>query len=147
MFRTIGPALALGAAMTAAAPAGGLHAGRTRSAATGHGAAFRFDRPQAPVGQPRQGPRASRAAIRSTHGEGHCACGVAVGGKLPANPAPWRIVDGTFYLNISRAAVAAWQEHFSGNLTRAAQNRVAREPAPASRNRIPDFRSAAPLAN
>lgn len=147
MFRTNGPALALGAAMTAAAPAGGLHAGRTVFAATGHGAAFRFDRPQAPVGQPRQGPRAGRVAIRSTHGDAPCACGVAVGGKLPADPAPWRIVDGKLYLDITGAAVASWEEDIPGNLRRAAQNRVALEPEPASPRRIPGFRSTAPLAN
>lgn len=147
MFRTNGPALALGAAMAAAAPAGGLHAGRTGLAATGHSVAARFDRPQAPVGLLRRARHAGRAAIPSTHRDGHCACGGAVGGKLPADPAPWRILDGKLYLNIIRAAVAAWQEYFSGNLTRAAQNWVALEPEPASRRRIPGFRSPAPLAN
>lgn len=41
--------------------------------------------------------------------DGHCAYGVAVGGKVPGNPHLWRIVDGKLYLNITKTVVGFWE--------------------------------------
>ena len=51
--------------------------------------------------------------------DGHCAYGVAKGGKVPGNPNLWRIVDGRLYLNITPAVVDFWAEDIPGNLTAA----------------------------
>ena len=49
--------------------------------------------------------------------DGHCAYGVAQGGKVPANPNLWRIVDGKLYLNITKNVVSFWEEDIPGNIT------------------------------
>ncbi|MBC06679.1 YHS domain-containing (seleno)protein [Thalassospira sp.] len=46
--------------------------------------------------------------------DGHCAYGIAKGGKVPANPNLWRIVDGQLYLNITPAVVGFWNEDIDG---------------------------------
>ena len=42
--------------------------------------------------------------------DGHCAYGVAKGGKVPGNPDLWRIVDGKLYLNITENVVGFWMD-------------------------------------
>ncbi|WP_033068423.1 YHS domain-containing (seleno)protein [Thalassospira australica] len=54
--------------------------------------------------------------------DGHCAFGVAKGGKVPANPNLWRIVDGELYLNITPAVVGFWNADISGNINTAEGN-------------------------
>lgn len=54
--------------------------------------------------------------------DGHCAFGVAKGGKVPANPHLWRIKDGTLYLNITKAVVGFWEEDIPGNLKKSEVN-------------------------
>jgi|TARA_R100000988_G_C3972680_1_gene152306 YHS domain-containing protein len=54
--------------------------------------------------------------------DGHCAYGIVKGGKVPANPNLWRIVDGKLYLNITPAVVGFWSEDISGNITAAKGN-------------------------
>tara|TARA_R110000787_G_scaffold100368_1_gene205297 strand:+ start:91 stop:711 length:621 start_codon:yes stop_codon:yes gene_type:complete len=54
--------------------------------------------------------------------DGHCAYGVAKGGKVPANPNLWRIVDGELYLNITPAVVGFWNEDIKGNISTAEGN-------------------------
>ena len=54
--------------------------------------------------------------------DGHCAYGIAQGGKVPGNPNLWRIVDGTLYLNITPQVVGFWEKDISGNLVKAATN-------------------------
>ncbi|MGF1500574.1 MAG: YHS domain-containing (seleno)protein [Paracoccaceae bacterium] len=46
--------------------------------------------------------------------DGHCAYGVAQGGKVPANPNLWRIVDDKLYVNITPTVVGFWEENISG---------------------------------
>ena len=48
--------------------------------------------------------------------DGHCAYGVSRGGKVPANPNLWRIVDDTLYLNITDVVVGFWEEDVPGNI-------------------------------
>ncbi len=77
--------------------------------------------------------------------DGHCAYGVAKGGKVPGNPNLWRIVDDKLYLNITRTVVGFWEEDIPGNLQLSEGNWTGLEPAGASSNPIPQFTSEAPL--
>lgn len=54
--------------------------------------------------------------------DGHCAYGVAQGGKVPGNPNLWRIVDGKLYLNITPQVVGFWEEDISGQIGTAENN-------------------------
>jgi len=64
--------------------------------------------------------------------DGHCAYGIAQGGKVPGNPNLWRIVDGKLYLNITPTVVGFWESDIPGNLSKAEGNWTAKEAAPAS---------------
>lgn len=46
--------------------------------------------------------------------DGHCAYGISQGGKVPANPNLWRIVDDKLYLNINPPVVGFWEEDIPG---------------------------------
>ncbi len=76
--------------------------------------------------------------------DGHCAYGVAQGGKVPANPNLWRIVDDKLYLNITDVVVGFWEEDIPGNLNKSEGNWVSIDDAPASDRTIPKFTSEAP---
>lgn len=76
--------------------------------------------------------------------DGHCAYGVSRGGKVPANPNLWRIVDNKLYLNITKDVVGFWEEDVPGNISLAESNWVGIEPDPASERTIPQFTSTAP---
>ncbi|MEM6636746.1 MAG: YHS domain-containing (seleno)protein [Pseudomonadota bacterium] len=78
--------------------------------------------------------------------DGHCAYGVSRGGKVPANPQLWRIVDGKLYLNITKNVVSFWEEDIPGNITLANGNWGGIEPSDASTNVIPDYMSTAPIS-
>lgn len=54
--------------------------------------------------------------------DGHCAYGIAKGGKVPANPHLWRIRDGKLYLNITRTVVGFWEEDIPGHLKQSEVN-------------------------
>lgn len=54
--------------------------------------------------------------------DGHCAYGIAQGGKVPANPHLWRIRDGKLYLNITKTVVGFWEEDIPGNLKKSEVN-------------------------
>lgn len=77
--------------------------------------------------------------------DGHCAYGIAKGGKVPANPELWRIVDGTLYLNITPTVVGFFEEDIPGNLDAAGANWQQLEVAPAADKAVPNFQSSAPL--
>lgn len=77
--------------------------------------------------------------------DGHCAYGVAQGGKVPANPNLWRIIDDKLYLNITKNVVGFWEEDISGNLNKSENNWVKLEPTGASDRAIPQFSSSAPV--
>ena len=76
--------------------------------------------------------------------DGHCAYGVAVGGKVPANPYLWRIVDGALYLNITEDVVSLWEEDVDGFIGDADSEWDRLERKRASRKSIPSFTSTAP---
>jgi YHS domain-containing protein len=77
--------------------------------------------------------------------DGHCAYGVAQGGKVPGNPNLWRIVDDTLYLNITETVVGFWEEDIPGNLELSEANWQTIEPEPASTMQIPQFEPSAPI--
>jgi YHS domain-containing protein len=71
--------------------------------------------------------------------DGHCAYGISRGGKVPANPNLWRIVDDKLYLNITKAVVGFWEEDVPQNIVTAENKWTALEAKPASTKAIPDF--------
>jgi YHS domain-containing protein len=77
--------------------------------------------------------------------DGHCAYGVAQGGKVPGNPNLWRILDGKLYLNITKNVVSFWEEDIPGNIKKSENNWVRLDAKPATKNKIPNFMSAAPV--
>jgi len=77
--------------------------------------------------------------------DGHCAYGVSKGGKVPANPNLWRIVDGKLYLNITKNVVGFWEEDIPQNISLAENNWTSIEPDAASTRAIPQFSSEAPV--
>lgn len=76
--------------------------------------------------------------------DGHCAYGVSLGGKVPANPHLWRIVDDKLYLNITENVVGFWEEDVPGNIDLAQNNWPGIEGDAAATRTIPDFSSPAP---
>ncbi|UWQ29813.1 hypothetical protein K3555_05910 [Leisingera sp. M527] len=79
--------------------------------------------------------------------DGHCAYGVSRGGKVPANPNLWRIVDDKLYLNITDVVVGFWEEDIPENINLAEGNWPGIEPDAASGSVIPKFTSEGPVAN
>jgi YHS domain-containing protein len=64
--------------------------------------------------------------------DGHCAYGIAQGGKVPGNPNLWRILDGKLYLNITPTVVGFWEADIPGSLAAATSNWTSAEAKPAS---------------
>lgn len=150
--------------------AGPQYVDRTGYAASGYDVVAYFDLGQNLVGMEQPAAIPGRADITADHNgatfafstqanrdrflanpaafapqyDGHCAYGVAQGGKVPGNPNLWRIVDGKLYLNITPDVVGFWEQDIPGNLNSSAANWVSLDTKPASRSRIPKFRSAAP---
>jgi len=48
--------------------------------------------------------------------DGHCAYGISQGGKVPANPNLWRIIEDKLYVNINPAVVGFFEEDIPGLL-------------------------------
>ncbi|WP_147114886.1 YHS domain-containing (seleno)protein [Tateyamaria sp. syn59] len=153
-----------------AAFAGDQYVDETGFAVSGYDVVAYFDLEMQPVGQTQTAPVAGNAGITAEYNgatfafsteenrdkfvadparyapqyDGHCAYGVAKGGKVPANPYLWRIVDDKLYLNITENVVGFWEEDIPGNITLAEGNWVGIEDDPASDRTIPKFSSAAP---
>tara|TARA_R110002033_G_scaffold4684_4_gene21995 strand:+ start:444 stop:965 length:522 start_codon:yes stop_codon:yes gene_type:complete len=160
-------------ALATSAIAGPQYVDRTGYAASGYDVVAYFDLDQSPVGTQQPAAVPGRADITAEYNgatfafasqanrsrflenpaafapqyDGHCAYGVAQGGKVPANPNLWRIVDGKLYLNITQDVVGFWEEDIPGNLASSSANWVALDAKPASRSRIPKFKSTAPEQN
>lgn len=79
--------------------------------------------------------------------DGHCAYGVALGGKVPGNPNLWRIVNEKLYLNITPVVVGFWEKDIKGFIKKGNRNwskKLAKKPA--AKRKVPDFDiSKAPL--
>ena len=72
--------------------------------------------------------------------DGHCAYGVSLGGKVPANPHLWRIVDGKLYLNITKTVVGFWEKDISGHINTGNKNWKKLESKSASKRDVPSFK-------
>lgn len=173
MFKSAALALAFAAGTTGAAIAGDQFVDETGFAVSGYDVVSYFDLPQSKIGTPQPSPLPGSAAITAEFNgatfafasvtnrdtflanpaafvpqyDGHCAYGVAKGGKVPGNPTLWRIVDGKLYLNITQNVVGFWEEDIPGNLQKSWANWPGIEPSDASTAKIPRFTSAAPVAN
>lgn len=142
----------------------------TGFAASGFDVVAYFSLPQNPVGQTNTAPVAGKKNITAEHNgskfafsteenrdaflanpekyapqyDGHCAYGIAQGGKVPGNPTLWRIIDDKLYLNINKAVVGFWEADIPGNLTLSTGNWPSLEPKDASVATIPQWSSPAP---
>ena len=140
-------------------------------AASGYDVVSYFGLEQAPVGEAQPAPLPGSTAHTAEHNgslfafasaenlqafladparytpayDGHCAFGVAKGGKVPGNPTLWRIVDDRLYLNITEAVVGFWSEDIPGNISLADSNWSSLEALPASTDAVPEFSSSAPV--
>ena len=161
------------ACLASGAFAGPQYVDETGFAVSGYDVVAYFDLPQSPVGAPQADAIPGRSDITAEYNgatfafsseanrdafladpakyapqfDGHCAYGVSRGGKVPANPNLWRIVDGKLYLNITQNVVGFWEEDIAGNISLAEDNWAGIEPSDASGNTIPNFSSAAPVAD
>ncbi len=173
MFKIAAFAVVLAAGMIGPAFAGEQYVDKTGLAVSGYDVVSYFGLPQSKVGQPQQSPLPGNAAITADYNgatfafateanrdsflanpaayvpqyDGHCAYGVAKGGKVPGNPTLWRIVDGKLYLNITKNVVGFWEEDIPGNLKKSEANWGGLEPVSASNDKIPNFTSKAPISN
>ncbi|MEM1351382.1 MAG: YHS domain-containing (seleno)protein [Pseudomonadota bacterium] len=151
--------------------AGGQYIDETGFAVSGYDVVAYFDLDQAPVGQAQPEGIPGKANITAEYNgatfafsneanrekflgnpaayapqyDGHCAYGVAKGGKVPGNPNLWRIIDDKLYLNITPNVVSFWEEDIPGNLKLSTNNWVKLEDSAASTNTIPQWSSAAPI--
>ena len=156
--------------LASAAFAGDQYVDETGFAVSGYDVVAYFDLPSAPVGQTQTLGVPGNANITAEYNgatfafsteenrdkfvadparyapqyDGHCAYGVAQGGKVPANPNLWRIVDDKLYLNITDVVVGFWEEDIPGNISKSETNWVGIESSPASESTIPKFTSKAP---
>lgn len=173
MIRAMMLALPLALSLSSAAVSGPQYVDETGYAASGYDVVSYFSIGQVPVGQSQPEPEKGRASITADYNgatfafsseqnrdlflsdparyapqyDGHCAYGVAKGGKVPGNPTLWRIVDGKLYLNITPVVVGFWEEDIPGNLALSESNWVSIEPDSASTSTIPKWSSPAPLAD
>ncbi|MDF1726502.1 MAG: YHS domain-containing (seleno)protein [Sulfitobacter sp.] len=157
--------------IASAAFAGDQYIDETGFAVSGYDVVAYFDLPQNPVGTPQTAPVPGDAGITAEYNDatfafsseenrdkflsdparyvpqydGHCAYGVAKGGKVPGNPTLWRIVDDRLFLNITPNVVSFWEEDIPGNINLAEGNWPGIEPAAGSQSTIPQWSSPAPV--
>ena len=158
MMRKLLLASALSVMTLGAAQAGEQYVDETGYAVSGYDPVAFFEMKQNPVGQRQPEAVPGKAGITAEYNgakwafaseanrdkfladpekyapayDGHCAYGVAQGGKVPGNPNLWRIIDGKLYLNITPTVVGFWEKDISGNLSKAENNWESKEAAAAS---------------
>lgn len=142
----------------------------TGFAVSGYDVVAYFSLPQNAVGQTQTAPVAGDKTITASHNgatfafsteanrdlftanpekyvpqyDGHCAYGVAQGGKVPGNPTLWRILDDKLYLNVTPNVVGFWEEDIPGHIDMSVENWPSLDPQPASARTIPQWSSSAP---
>ncbi len=140
--------LAAAVMVAGAAQAGPQYVDESKFAASGYDVVAYQSLEQAPVGQPQHEAVPGKASITADYNgatwafsteenrdkfladparyapqyDGHCAYGVAQGGKVPGNPNLWRIVDGKLYLNINPPVVGFWEADIPGQISTAESN-------------------------
>lgn len=173
-FRRLALSAALALAAAGAAFAGPQYTDGSGFAVSGFDPVAYFDKTQAPVGQSQPAPTPGKASITAEWNgavfafaseenrakfvanpaayapqyDGHCAFGVAKGGKVPGDPQLWRIVDGKLYLNLQKTVAEMWEADIPGNLTASEANWPGLESKAASDRPVPELAAgAAPVAN
>ncbi|SEA00022.1 YHS domain-containing (seleno)protein [Rubrimonas cliftonensis] len=173
-FRTLAAAAALAVSLGGAALAGPQYVDASGFAVSGFDVVAYFDKAQAPVGQSQPAPTPGKASITAEHNgatfafatdanrarfladpeayapqfDGHCAFGVAKGGKVPGDPQLWRIVDGRLYLNLQKSVQGMWEQDIPGHIATAGGNWPGLDPKPASERPVPELTAGlAPVAN
>ncbi|MEM9247892.1 MAG: YHS domain-containing (seleno)protein [Pseudomonadota bacterium] len=170
-LRTTAAAVTLVGLSVSAAVAGEAYTAANGFAVSGYDVVAYFDLEQAPVGTAQPGAVPGKSSITAEYDgatyafateanrdrflanpasyapqyDGHCAYGVAQGGKVPGNPNLWRILDGKLYLNITPTVVGFWEEDIPGNLTSSEANWPGIEGDPASTRAIPQYEPSAPV--
>ena len=173
MFKPLLLAAATAVALTTAAYAGPQYIDETGFAVSGYDVVAYRGLTQAPVGEAQPEGVPGRADITAEYNgatfafaseanrdtflenpafyapayDGHCAYGVAQGGKVPGNPNLWRIVDNVLYLNITPNVVGFWEEDIPGNISISESNWPGLEANAASTRTIPQWMSEAPVSN
>ena len=161
----IGAVLLTGSLMAGTAFAGEQYVDTTGFAASGYDVVAYHGLTQAPVGQAQPAPVPGKASITAEYNgakwafaseanrdafvadpekyapayDGHCAYGIAQGGKVAANPALWRIIDGKLYLNITRTVVGFWESDIQGNLKQSEVNWASLEMKSSPGGAVPQF--------
>lgn len=160
-------AFVLGGLFAGAALAGDQYVDATGFAASGYDVVAYRNLQQVPFGQPQPAAVPGKATIVAEYNgakwafateankatflanpdryvpayDGHCAYGIAQGGKVPGNPNLWRIVDGHLYLNVNQTVVGFWEADVDGNLKQSTVNWAKLEAAPASDGAVPELDS------
>lgn len=173
-FRNLVSTAALVLALASPALAGPQYIDASGLAVSGFDVVAYFGKDQAPVGQSQPAPTPGRSDITAEYNgavfafateenrarfladpatyapqfDGHCAFGVAKGGKVPGDPQMWRIVDGKLYLNLQKTVAEMWEADIPGHLASAGTNWPALDPMPASDRPVPELTPGqAPLTN
>lgn len=165
MIAVIGLAGAISSFAIAPSFAGEQYVDASGFAVSGYDVVAFFDKEQNPVGKRQPAPTPGRADITAEWNgatfafaseanrdrfladpaafapafDGHCAFGVAKGGKVPGDPHYWRVVDGTLYLNLQQSVATMWEEDIPGQIDVAEANWSAIEPDPASERPVPEI--------
>lgn len=173
-LRRLAAAGALILGFAASALAGPQYVDGSGFAVSGYDVVAYFDATQSPVGSPQPAPTPGKASITADWNgatfafstpenrarfladpaayapqyNGHCAYGIAKGGKVPGDPQLWRIVDGKLYLNLQKSVAELWEADVKGNLTASETNWPGLETAAASDRPVPELAAGtAPLPN
>lgn len=158
----------------AATLAGPQYVDESGFAVSGYDVVAHFDKEQVPVGEKKPAPTPGKISINADWNgstfafsteenrarfladpaafapeyDGHCAFGVAKGGKVPGDPQLWRIVDGKLYLNLQKSVAEMWEADISGDLTASEANWSDIEAGAASERPVPELASGtAPISN
>jgi len=160
-----GAALLTGSLLAGTALAGEQFVDGTGFAASGYDVVAYRSLTQVPVGSMQPAPVPGKASITAEYNgatwafaseanrdtfladpakyapayDGHCAYGIAQGGKVPANPQLWRIVDDRLYLNITRTVVGFWEADIQGNLKQSEVNWASLEKKNSPDGPVPQF--------
>lgn len=158
MLRNLFLGTAFAIASAGAAMAGPQYVDETGYALSGYDPVAYFELDQMPVGEKQPEAVPGSAAITADYNgatwafaseanrdafladperytpayDGHCAFGIAKGGKVPGNPNLWRIVDGRLYLNITPTVAGFWEQDIPGYVDTAQSNWQSAETKPAS---------------
>ena len=165
MLKVLTAALTAAALWTGTALAGEQYLDGSGYAVSGYDVVAYFHKEQSPVGEPQPAPTPGKASITAEWNgavwafasaanrdrfladpeayapqyDGHCAFGVAKGGKVPGDPQRWRIVDGKLYLNLQQSVQEMWLADIPGHLDDAETNWPELGATPASERPVPEL--------